>query len=319
MVQISGTNLRFLQTDVVLSEIMRVMEPNLKFIDVLPFVDSGGQPVTYGLKGSRSADSKKQLPRMKTPSSRFPEVEITRMTKATVLTKQEGLAIRFDKDALKLPAGKDMIMDAYQTVGYWLAEAMNTGIYTTIRAGGTDAGMTPTAVWSAAGATPFEDLRNFKNGMKREGYAYRMTDAYVEMTNYNELESYLATVDITDMQRLKIFGLPTLNQDVVNIPLVGDVHGVFSGVTHGDLLGLDRNNRTAASVYYNNDPDFGTPSAIDFDTVINGVVTAKTVPNFGLTTHQYFEDDTHDTVVQLWYDNVIAVKDPYGIIYDNGL
>ncbi|MDD5245695.1 MAG: hypothetical protein PHU49_16940, partial [Syntrophorhabdaceae bacterium] len=188
MVQISGINDRFLQKEVVLSEIMRVMEPDLKFLNMIPFVDSGGQPVPYAKRGSSSGDAKKQTPRLITPSSKFPEVQFTKITKTVALTKTEGLAIRLDKDAIKLPAGRDMIMDGYQNAGYWLAEYINSQIYTNLRAGGTDAGIAPTAAWSAATATPVRDVTVFKNAFKREGYPYRLTDAFVDLTNFGEAE-----------------------------------------------------------------------------------------------------------------------------------
>jgi hypothetical protein len=48
--------------------------------------------------------------------------------------------------------------------------------------------------------------------------------------------------------------------------------------------------------------------------VTNGSPTTKTVTNFGLNVHTYFEDDTHDTVVQVWSDTTTRVKDSFGII-----
>lgn len=315
MVQISGVNDRFLQQPVVLSEILRVMEPDMKFMDLLPFVNSEGMPVVYGKKGSASADTKKQTPRLTTPSSKFPEVQISRITKSTAITKAEGLAIRLDKDAIKLPAGRDMIMDGYQTVGYWLAEYLNTQIYTVLRAGGTDAGITPTA-WSAATATPIADMKNFKNAMKREGYPYRLTDAFVDQTNLGEMEGYLIASEIPQYRDAAI-NVPLT--DAFTMPIEGKpiLHGLSSGITHGDIFMLDRNH-PAGAMFYNNDPQFSTQE-IQYETVVNGAPVVKTVPNFGLNTHQFFEDDTHDTVIQLWMDSVVVVKDAYGYLYDNGL
>jgi hypothetical protein len=317
MVQISGTNARFLQTDVVLSEIMRVMEPTLKFIDMIPFVDSGGQPVVFGVKGSASADGYKQKPRLTAPSSRFAEVQITRMTKDTAITAAEGLAVTFDKDALRLPAGRDMIMDAYERVSYWLAEYMNTNIYSILDAGSTNAGMTPTAQWSGA-ATPLIDMVNFKNGFIREGYPYRLTDAFVESVNFAEMEGFLIGSEIPEY-RQAVINAPL--QDEIVLPIEGKpvLHRMLSGVTHGDIMGLDRNHKTAASVFYHNDPDFGTPASISYETVVAGQTVTKTVPNFGLSTHQFYVDDTHETKVQIWIDSVVKVKDAYGIITDDGL
>jgi hypothetical protein len=311
----SGINDRFLQKEVVLSEIMRVMEPDLKFMDLIPFVDSQGQPVPYAKKGSSSGDSKKQTPRLITPSSKFPEVQFSKITKTVALTKTEGLAIRLDKDAIKLPAGRDMIMDGYQNAGYWLAEYLNSSIYTDLRAGGTDAGIAPTGQWSAANATPIRDMQVFKNAFKREGYPYRLTDAFVDQTNFGEMEGFLIASEIPQYREA---ALNTPVQDQMVIPIEGKpvLHGMFSSITHGDIFGLDRNH-PAAAMFYNNDPDFST-TTVQYETVVNGVITPKTVPNFGLNTHQYFEDDTHDTVIQLWFDRVTVVKDAYGYLYDNG-
>ena len=318
MVQISGTNARFLNTPVILSEIMRVMEPTLKFIDMIPFVDTGGQPVVFGKKAAKSADGFKQKPRMTAPSSKFAEVQITRMTKDTAITSTEGLAVTFDSDALRLPAGKDMIMDAYETVAYWIAENMNTNIYSVLDAGSTDAGMTPAAAWGVAGATPLLDMMNFKNGMVREGYPYRMTDIFVEYVNYAEMEGFLIGSEIPEY-RNAVINAPL--QDEIVLPLEGKpvLHRMLSGETHGDVMGLDRNHKTAASVFYHNDPQFGTPKEIAYETIVAGQVVRKTIPNFGLSTHQFYVDDTHETKVQIWVDSVVKVKDAYGIITDSGL
>jgi hypothetical protein len=318
MVQISGVNDRFLQAPVILSEIMRVMDPDLVFDGMIPYVDSGGDPVTYLQKSNKASDAKKQTPRLMTPSSKFPEVEITRMTKKSAILSEEGLAIRLDKDAIQKKAGIDMIMDSFQTVGYWLAEYQNARIYSTLRAGGTDAGMTPTSAWGVeATATPMRDMRIFKNGMKREGYPYRCTDIFVESVNFNEMEGFLTASDIPAYREAAI---AVGNGDAITLPMAGKptFHGLFSGITHGDVLGLDKNH-PGSSLYYNNDPQFSVPT-ISYETFgFDGVLKAKTVKIFGLSTHRYFEDDTHDTVIQIWFDNVIVVKDAYSIIYDNGL
>jgi hypothetical protein len=317
MVQISGVNDRFLQAPVVLSEIMRILDPYLAFDGIIPYVDSGGEPVTYLLKASKSSDAKKQTPRMMTPSSKFPEVEITRMTKKSALLSEEGLAIRLDKDAIQKKAGVDMIMDSYQTVGFWLAEYINSRVYSVLDGGSTNAGVTPGGVWhTVASATPMEDLRKFKNSIKREGYPYRMTDIFLEMVNFNELEGFLLSSEIPAYREAAIAS----GNSEIALPMEGKpiAHGLFSSITHGDYLGMDKNNPGSA-LYYHNDPQFSTGS-ISYDTNTgSGAPTVKTVKNFGLSTHKYFEDDTHDTIIQLWFDNVVVVKDAYSIVTDESI
>lgn len=314
--QMSGTNARFLNRNVVLSEVFRVMEPNLVFNDLIPFVNSEGQPIVYGKKNSKSADPKKQKPRLTTPSSKFPEVQITRMTKETALTSAEGLSIRFDKSALTLPAGKDMIMDGLSTLGFWIAEYINTAIYDTMRAEGTNAGMTPTATWDLPNATPLVDLENFTEGMVREGYPYRCTDVFVESDNFKEAKSFLMASERA-IEYNAVMGRPMA--DTINLPSGQTLHRMFSGMTHGDLMGLDRRNKTHSTLYYNNDSVFGTPDKIKYDTVVNGQTITKTVDNFGINTFVYFENDTHDTVLQVWGEFVPVVKDAFGIIVDSGI
>jgi hypothetical protein len=316
MVQISGTNERFLTKEAVLSEMMRIMDPELVFLGVIPYVDSGGENPTYGVKANKSSDAKKQTPRLKTPSSKFPEVEITRITKRSAVLSEEGLSIRLDKDAIQKKAGIDMIMDAFQTVGYWIAEYMSTGIYTTMDNGSTDSGITISNAWSADAATPLDDARAFKNAMKREGYPYRMTDLYVHMDNFEEMETYLAQSDVAAYRDA---ALAVGNGDEMILPMAGKpvLRGMFSGITEGDIMGLDRFH-PGASLFYNNDPMFSVPQ-IAFETIENGKPTPKKVQNFGLSTHKYFEDDTHDTVIQIWIDYAVVVKDAYGIITENGI
>jgi len=317
MTEISGTNARFLNTPTILSEVMRVMEPQLVFLDLIPRVDTEGNPVVYGKKGSRSADGQKQTPAPITPSSEFPEVQITRMTKETALTTTEGLSFRVDQSALDQKTGQDIIMDSIQTIGYWMAEYLNGEIYSALDAGSTDAGITP-AQWSLGTATPIVDLLAFKNSMKVDGYPYRMTDMFVEAVNFNELEGFLIGSDIPEY-RGAVVNAPL--QDALVLPIEGKpvIHSMASGVTHGDIMGLDRNHQTAATLFYHNSPAFSTPGTIQYVTSEAGKEVTKTVTNFGLSSNQFYDNEHHQAVVQLWCDFVVKVKDAYGIRTDNGL
>ena len=207
-------------------------------------------------------------------------------------------------------------MDAFQTVGYWVAEYMNTGIYSTLDAGSTDSGITVSGVWSATTSTPVDDARAFKNSMKREGYPYRMTNMYVNMDNFEEMEIYLAQSDIAKYRdAADAIG----NGDEMVLPMAGKpvMRGMFSGITEGDIMGLDKNH-PGSTLFYHNDPLFSVPQ-IAFEVIENGKPTTKQVQNFGLSTHRYFEDDTHDTVIQVWMDYTVVVKDAYSIITENGI
>lgn len=313
MTQISGDNARYINPPVVLSEIFRVMEPSLKALDMIPKVDSGGQPIIYAREAGKSADTKKQQPRTITPSGGFPEVGISRLTRTTAITSAEGLSVRIDSSAMRLPSGKSIISDSLARIGYWMAEWLNTAVYAALDAGSTDDGIAPTAQWSAANATPLNDLVRFKNSMITSGRPYRMTDIFIDELNFSELEQFLVGSEIP-AYREAATNMPMM--DELSLPIEGRpiVHRMIDGVTHGDMLGIDaRMAPQIASLYYHNDPAFGTPATISFDTVEAGKPVTRTVPNFGLNVHTYFEDDTHDTIVQVWADTVPVVKDALGI------
>lgn len=316
--QMSGTNARFLNPKVVLSEIFRVMEPNLVATDLIPKIDSGGVPIVYGRKTSKAADGRKQTPRLVTPSSMFPEVQISRIVQQTALTSAEGLSIRFDKSALKLPSGRDMIMDGLSSIAFWMAEFYNGAIYAALDAGSTDDGIANLSDWGGVNATPVEDLRRFKNAMIRPGYPYRMTDMFVDGANFQELEGFLISHEIPEY-RSAALNSPFTDQLVIPIEGRPVVHRMMAGMVHGDIMGIDARHPNVAAMYYHNDPAFGTPSTIKYETVVAGQTVTKTVQNFGVNTHTYFENDTHDTVLQVWADTVPVVKDPFGIITGDGL
>lgn len=323
MTQMSGANERFLNTDVILSEVMRTMEPDMVFMPLIPKVDSQGQPIKYGVKTSKSADTKKQIPRIQTASAKFPEVHLSRMTQEAALLNKEGFSIRLDEDSLNLPAGADMIMDGLQTLGQWIAESVNTNMYSTLDSGGTDSGATLTDWGTIAEATPLTDLRAFKNAMKREGKPYRMTDIFVEMTNFNELEEYLANSEYPAYRDAAINGVATGASSTMTVPMEGKplIHGLHSGITHGDIMGLDGIHKNASTLFFWNNPKYTRPTIsyqVANPSSPNGVET-KTVDNFGLSAHQFFDDEKHEHVIQVWVDYVVVVKDAYGIITENGI
>ena len=318
MTQISGDNARYLNPPVVLSEIFRVMEPSLKALEMIPKVDSGGQPVIYAREAGKSADAKKQMPRTITPSGGFPEVGISRLTKSTALTSAEGLSVRIDAAAMRLPSGKSIISDSLARIGYWMAEYLNLATYAALDGGSTDDGLAFAAQWSAANATPIKDLIQFKNSMISSSRPFRMTDIFMDELNFSELEQFLSASEIPAYRDAAI----TQITDQIVLPIEGNpiAHRMVDGVTHGDLLGIDaRMAPQIASLYYHNDPMFGTPASVSYTVVEAGKEVTKTVPNFGMNVHTYFEDDTHDTIVQVWADTVPVVKDALGIISGDGI
>jgi hypothetical protein len=217
--------------------------------------------------------------------------------------------------------GATEIRECYDTAGYWLAEYINTSILTELTTNGTTPTWTPTATWDDASATPVSDLIDFWLAFKREGYPFRFTDGFVDKTNWGELAKSVDNYDSDYKSKEKIYGLPDLGRETIRVPAANcDIHLVSSGMTHGYLLGIDRNN-TAASLHYCNDPEFATANItyMTTDAGTNGQPKTVTVPNLGIHFNQYREDGSKDTILEFWYENKCVVTKPYGINYDSGI
>jgi hypothetical protein len=321
MTQITGTNARFLTKETILSQVFKIMEPDLTFLPMLPKMSAeGSRSITYKSdETNMSSDPGKMKSRIHTVSAKFPEVKIARMTRASALLNEEGISVRIDRDAMNQVQGIDEIARAYSAMGFWAAEYLNTYIAETLVAGATTPTWTPHAVWSADDATPVEDLRLLKYQMRREGYPYKMTNVYVAQDNYAELEGYLTSADISESKQTKMFGTPTGDLSCY-IPIAGaTVTGMVSGMSEGSVLALDNRN-PAGTIFYNNDPSFSSPSvSYNVTNPVSGTVETRTVPNFGLNTFQYVEDESHDTVIQMWFDQTCVIKEPYAALYDTGI
>ena len=315
---VSGTNDRYLQKGVALPIIYEKMEPNLIWdkLTILKSEPTNAFQYQYDSAG-RSGDAKKKTPPRFAQGSKFPELDRSRRTTASGLTKSNGFAMRIPREVIRAETGKSEIMEAYETAGFWMAEWINTNIFTALYAGATDSTAT-TPVWSDADATPVANLITYESDMVREGYPFRMTDFFTNKTGWTELKQYLTSVDIGDLKQKSMYGAPTIVKDQINIPVVGaDVHRVMSGMTDGTFIAADRNNK-AAEMHFYNDPKYSL-AKVSYKTVIDNKPTTVSAQNLGIHFKQYEEDDTHDTILQFWVENQTVVTKPFGLLYGDDI
>jgi hypothetical protein len=245
----------------------------------------------------------------------LPEVDIGRYTVTPDVTTAKGFSMRIPHDIIReQPTGLAEIKRAYDTAGFWLAEIVNTAAITAMKAGaGSTSTFSPSAVWSETGANPRLDLLALKKDMKRAGYPYRLRQIYIHDDNMYELLKYLTEYDGAMDKMREVYGTPTDSMEVVNIPTIGTVHAVSSGIPEGAILGLDDAIPGTEMRYYN-DPEFSIPD-IRYETIINGQKTTQTAVNRGIHYFTYKEDDTHDTIMQWWWEGKFVVTQPYALIY----
>jgi hypothetical protein len=265
------------------------------------------------------ADPKKAKPAHVAIGGDFPEIDMSRPSVTTAMTESRGFMVRIKRQVIREePQGISEVMRAYNFAGFWMARFINDAILTAITAGATTPSWTPTAVWSAATATPVDDLIRLEAAMERDGYPYRLTDCFVHKTNWYELKQYLTSVDIGDVKQRQFYGIPAITGDEIEVPVSGAVvHKCQTGMTEGYMLGLDRNN-PCAELHYYVDSKFGTDT-VSYDSVVNGARQRIKAANIGFHFEQLEDPNNHDTQLKFWVESKCVVTEAYAAQYDNGI
>jgi hypothetical protein len=319
-IAVSGVNAAYLKKEFVVPKIYEIMNPYLIGLDIFPKIKTDSRSVRIRKDSySESTDPKKSYPPLKTDLSGFPYVDISVTEIDSAILQTHGVAVKIDRDAVNFADGIDYIQRAYKRVAFWLAEQLNTQILTDVTGGATTPTWTPAAVWSAAGATPVDDLIALSAQMQREGYSYRMSDVYLHYTNYYEMLRYLAGVDISEGKQRDLYGMPNASSMDVDIPVIrATCHSLLSGLDEGYVLALDRNN-PAASLFYFTDPQFATKNPGYQVAVFGGGTKQLNVGDLGFNFHQWLDDRDHCMHMQFWWDTACKVIEPYAALYDSGV
>jgi len=317
MGEVHGTYDRFLKAGTALGLTYKIAETHLRFMQYAVPVPEKGKAFLYRYDGTgASSDANKPtgLP-LAIIGSDLPEINIGRGSYGADVTLKRGFSMRIPHDIIREdPTGLSEIMRAYNTAGYWMAYIINNEWLVAAKAGaGSTSTFSPSAVWSSDEATPIKDLVAFQKDMRRAGYPYRLTDVFLEDTNFYELRQYLLGVDVEFLKMQNLMGVPTVDQDNIFVPTVGEVHAVISGLDEGAILGMDRNN-PAVELHYYNDPKFSIPE-VKYETIVGGAKQIVTAPNYGMHYNVYEEDKSHDTVMQFWFEGKFSVAESYGLLY----
>ena len=150
---VSGTNDRYLRSDVALRVAYEKMEPYLVALDfVRPVPESDGKFMYIYSDTSKSGDTKKKQPVGYTQGGAFPELDFSRPSTAAALMESNGFSVRLPRNVIRQDAGKNEIMRCYENAGFWLAEWLNTKILAAMTGGATTPSWTPTDTWDSPSA-----------------------------------------------------------------------------------------------------------------------------------------------------------------------
>lgn len=317
---VSAPNEEFLTKRFIIPKMYEIMNPLLTWTDIFPQVKATAPVVAYKQEStSDSGDTKKELPKLMTTSGQWTYVSISQFTMKAATLNKKGFAIKIDQDALDYTEGVDEIQRAFKKTGFWIAEDYNTRISSEISASGTALSGTwgTTAAWSESNATPIADIEDLEDVFIREGYPYRLTDLFIHKTNFKELRKYLTSLDINEWKQMNLYGNPAGKSDMLDIPVAGvTVHRLLSGVSEGSIVAIDRNN-PGMTIFYNQSPRYSAMTGT-YETMANGQKVSKSL-SYGFNFNKYFDNETHETVIQLWYDNAPVMVEPYAVATDTGI
>lgn len=321
---VTGTNDRFLKPGVAIRMIYEVADPNLIIGDFLegPIGEERKAfPYMYD-SASTSSDPKKQTAPRTAGGADLPRIDFSQPSVDAAVIKKKGFEFAIPRDVLMdNRLGKELIKRDYNKAGYIVAEQINTAQLAALTAGATTPTWTPSEVWSHADATPVADLMDFAEQMDRsdEGYAYHNTDSFVNKAGFYELKKYLNFYDGTQFVKDRPVG-EMINRDTIYVGAADmTIHKMGTGMTDSYILGVDKNNPGGEFHYYI-DPEFAIGGAkISYPTIVDGKKTTKSVDNAGIHFYSYMEKDTKDQILQIWFENMTVVTEPYALMYDSGI
>jgi hypothetical protein len=318
---VTSPNEEFLTKKFIIPKLYEIMNPLLAWTDIFPMVKSTAPVIGYKQEStSDSGDTKKGKPKLKTTSSQWTYVSISQFSMKAAIMNKKGFAIKIDQDALDYVEGVDEIDRAIRKVAFWIAEDFNDRIASEITASATalSTNWGTAAEWSADTCTPIADLEDLEDCFIRDGYPYRLTDVYVHKTNFKELKKYLTSVDINQYKQENLYGVPDNGgRDSLNIPVVGaTVHRLLSGISEGAIIGLDRNN-PGITIFYNQSPKYSVMPG-QYTTMVDGQKISKSL-SYGFNFNRYANNETHEEVLQFWYDNAPVMLEPYAVATDTGI
>lgn len=276
---------------------------------------------------NKANDPKRKRPIEHVEGTKFPEIDRTRKTMTAKVLKEKGFSLRIGKELLKsVPKAEVEIQDNYEYAAYALGCVANQDMMTAAKNGANTtttaftAGLVETWANANGQADPVGDLMNLSQDMDIDGYEGTLTDAWINKTNWYQLQKYLKNVHV-DAAKQAMIGTPDIHADYITLPLVGDIHKVptgDSGLDAGQIIGMDRNH-PGIEYHYRLDPEFSTFTIQYWTRGVNGGRVRATTDNYGFHYRWYQEQDTRDIVQEYWLEAETVVKKPYNLIYGTGI
>ena len=322
---VSGTIKPYLRLDVAMSAMYPILENKLLWLtpesgNFIRRIPETSDAISW-LKQTYTAstDPKKELPTDRIAGTGYPEIDRTRVTDELANLKEKGFRIRIPKKVLNdVKKARTEIQDNYDYAAFILGETVNSNMYSEI----ISQANTSTSRFAPGGHTwdngdgeakPILDLTHLAQDADIDGQPFVMDSFFLNKTNFQELNDYLLEVDTNSWKQQSLYGQPTVSEDQINIPMLGNVKKA-NGATEGSILAMDSKTMPAIEYHYRLDPEKSNPT-IDYQTKVNGREQRVTADNFGFMYRWWQEKDSEDIIQEFSVDFVTVVRRPYGVIY----
>lgn len=170
-----------------------------------------------------------------------------------------------------------------------------------------DAGCTaPTASsmtkWSdLTNIDPRDDTINIQDAYDKDGFGYKVSDVYINNTEFTNLAKYMASQDYE-------YNIHEIDVDNVKY------HNLGSAISAGNYLALD-SSVPAAIIEKYVDPAYSSVRQAEITALKEGKELKDVPPSF-INTKEWKPQSKHDlNVVDFWYEMACNVQEPHGIIY----
>jgi len=305
-------NEEFLNVRYIAKQILERLNPRLMFLQddgvKLPRVKANARSVTwYEDSNSDSSDPLKKTARRRTSIAEFASVDITALVQKTAALEAYGFEVAFDEDVVLFEEKIDDVMRARNRVAHWLAIQRNSKHSEALAgkafASGTDfvddatdgpRVVTASTPWTASSPDPVKDVLSAREKLEdQSGYAYRLTDLFLNTPDYYNLVKFLVNKTSTLWQKDPFgqFQVPALAG--ITFHQIGTSEITLQSDLGRLALGVDRNN-PPATLYQAFDPRFSVDDEI--------------------MAFNYMDPATHKLHYQFWYMEKAAVKEPLSVI-----
>jgi len=291
----------------------------LEWMSFMPAVEATAETITATREiYNADTDPMKRLPVLRTPTSKFSRVSISELEDVSTSMAAYGLEFAFTERVRRFQQNIDEIDRTLRRVTTWIGQYVNNMAMGTLldatngvtRTDGDTAWHARTPIkWSEEDAVPVQDLIVIGGDLEDAALGQRATDAYVNKVNFRELQKHLINLNVPADTRKDLYGITKAGDKSIYIPAADiTVHKMDSGITEGDILVIDQN-ISPITRYYAKNPAYGPLESVTLE-------SGQTIPNdYGLHTHKYWVDPTHEDVTQIWLEMGFLTKQPDGGLY----